>query len=47
MLELLAGAIIVGKMEVAPNTYQYDVLTKNGQIVRMIDSETENIMEIQ
>lgn len=47
MLELLAGAIIVGKMEVAPHTYQYDVLTSKGQIVRMIDSEDEKLMEIQ
>lgn len=43
MLELLIASVIAGKVEVAPNTYQYDVINNNGEIVRVIETENKEI----
>lgn len=44
MLELLIASVIAGKVEVAPNTYQYDVINNNGEVVRFIEIETNEIV---
>lgn len=44
MLEILIASVIAGKVEVAPNTYQYDMINNNGEIVRVIEIENNEIV---
>lgn len=48
MLEmLLATAIVTGKVEIAPDTYQYDFLTQNNQsITRVVYDQSEHFCEL-
>ncbi|AFK66419.1 hypothetical protein SWPG_00172 [Synechococcus phage S-CBM2] len=48
MLEiLLATAIVSGKVEIAPNTYQYDFLTQDHQsITRVVYDQSEHFCEL-
>jgi hypothetical protein len=43
MLEILIASVIAGKVEVAPNTFQYDIVNDNGQVIRVVETETNEI----
>lgn len=46
MIDLLLGAILVGKVEVSPNTFQLDYLTKDEKIVRVIETQEGDLGDI-
>ena len=43
MLEFLIASIIAGKVEIAPNTFQYDIINDNAQVIRVVETETNEI----
>jgi len=43
MLEFLIASVIAGKVEVSPNTFQYDIINDNGQVIRVVETETNEI----
>jgi hypothetical protein len=43
MLEILIASVIAGKVEVSPNTFQYDIINDNGQVIRVVETETNEI----
>lgn len=46
MLEfILSTAIVAGKVQVGPNLYQYDLITSDNKLVRVIDDLEHHIIE--
>ncbi len=46
MVELILSTMIVaGKVEVAPNIFEYDLISCNNTYHRLIANETEKIIE--
>jgi hypothetical protein len=47
MLELILASAIVGKTQVGPELVRYDLLTKNNQIVVVLEDTVDRIFEVQ
>ena len=47
MIEIILSTMfIAGKVEVAPNTFEYDIITCDNTYHKLIANETEKIIEI-
>lgn len=38
---LLASVMIVGKVDIAPDTVRYDILTESGELIVILDENSE------
>lgn len=47
MLELILASTIVGKTQVGPELVRYDLLTKNNQVVVVLEDTVDRIFEVQ
>lgn len=46
MVEIILSTIIIaGKVEVAPNTFEYDLITYDNTHHKLLTNETEKIIE--